>query len=289
MNNPAPVISAADRLGFTVFLATAFHVAIILGIGFALPDAADRPPTLEIILAQQETEVAPEKADYLAQANQEGSGELEERAAPTTDVEAEYEAEEIQEIVEPEARASTAEVAPPVKQVLAATSPQREKVSKNPTKEQAEETRELDAETLLRRSMEIASLEAQLDLQRQQYARNPRIRRLTSASTQKASDAWYLEAWRRKIEMVGNLNYPDEARRRRIYGSLRMLVTLKPDGSVTDIRILESSGHKLLDEAAIRIVRLAEPFAAFPEEMRKDVDVLEVIRTWQFRRTLTSY
>ena len=88
---------------------------------------------------------------------------------------------------------------------------------------------------------------------------------------------------------VGNLNYPGEARRRNLYGELRLLVSITPDGALQEVSVLESSGHKILDDAALRIVRLAAPFAPFPEEMRKSTDVLEIIRTWQFRKgTYTS-
>ncbi len=89
--------------------------------------------------------------------------------------------------------------------------------------------------------------------------------------------------------MVGNLNYPEEARRNRIYGSLRLMVSLLPDGHVKDISVLESSGHRVLDDAAIRIVRLAQPFAPFPKDMREEADILEIIRTWKFSRTLSSF
>jgi protein TonB len=144
---------------------------------------------------------------------------------------------------------------------------------------------------LLERSLEIASLEARLDKQRQIYAKRPRIKRLTSLSTVSSADAFYLNSWRRKIEGIGNLNYPDEARRRKLYGSLRLMVAVLPDGSLNEVALLETSGHQTLDDAAIRIVRLAAPFAPFPDELRQSTDVLEIIRTWQFRKnsSLRSY
>ena len=86
------------------------------------------------------------------------------------------------------------------------------------------------------------------------------------------------------METVGNLNYPEEARREQLYGSLRLMVSITPDGGLKEVRILDSSGFKVLDDAAIRIVRQAAPFAPFPEEMRQSTDVLEIIRTWQFRK-----
>ncbi len=133
-------------------------------------------------------------------------------------------------------------------------------------------------------SQEIASLEAQVDLESNTEAKSPRVRRLTSVSARAAVDAYYLQSWRRKVETVGNLNYPEEARRDQLYGSLRLMVSITPDGGLKDVRILDSSGFKVLDDAAIRIVRQAAPFAPFPEEMRQSTDVLEIIRTWQFRK-----
>jgi len=96
--------------------------------------------------------------------------------------------------------------------------------------------------------------------------------------------AYYLNSWRRKVENIGNLNYPDEAKRAHNYRNLRLLVALLPDGSLKEVVLLESSGHTILDEAAIRIVHLAAPYAPFPDELRKTTDILEIIRTWQFRK-----
>ena len=130
-------------------------------------------------------------------------------------------------------------------------------------------------------SSEIASLEAQLAEERQQYARRPRVLRLNAASTMQDKGAYYKDAWRRKVEKVGNLNYPAEARSNKIYGSLRLLVAINRDGTLREVSILESSGNTVLDNAALRIVRLSAPFTPFTGDLM-DVDVLEIIRTWRF-------
>jgi len=132
-------------------------------------------------------------------------------------------------------------------------------------------------------ALAIASLQAQLDLQQQAYARRPRRYTISSASTQQRHDALYLDNWRKRIEVVGNQHYPQEAQDNEIFGSLRMMVALRPDGSVVEIRILQGSGHPVLDLAAVDIVQLAAPFDPFPEELRGEVDILEIIRTWRFR------
>ena len=137
----------------------------------------------------------------------------------------------------------------------------------------------------------IASLQVQLDLQRQAYAKRPRRYTISSASTKKSHDALYLDSWRRKIEAVGNVNYPLVARQQQLYGSLRMLVSLFPNGRVSEIQILKSSGHSILDQAAIKIVTMASPFDSFPEAMRAEADILEIVRTWRFHEgnALTSF
>jgi protein TonB len=97
-------------------------------------------------------------------------------------------------------------------------------------------------------------------------------------------DVLYLNNWRIRIEQVGNCHYPERARAQQVYGDLRLMVALLPNGEVSDIKVLKSSGQKLLDEAAIRIVHLAAPYQPFPPEMSRQVDVLEIIRTWRFHK-----
>ena len=95
--------------------------------------------------------------------------------------------------------------------------------------------------------------------------------------------AWYKDEWRKKVERIGNLNYPEEARRQQIYGNLRLMVSINRDGSLYEVQVLESSGQPLLDQAAQRIVRLAAPFAPFTGDLT-DIDRLEIIRTWKFAK-----
>ncbi len=111
----------------------------------------------------------------------------------------------------------------------------------------------------------------------------PRVRRVVEGRTQTPEDAWYLESWRRKVKRIGALNYPDEARARKLYGSLLLLVSIEPDGTLRDVQVIDSSGHEVLDEAAVRIVRLAAPYAPFSPAMREETDVLEIVSTWQFK------
>jgi protein TonB len=137
--------------------------------------------------------------------------------------------------------------------------------------------------------MDIANLQAKLMLEQEKMAKRPKVTRVTSASTLAHEDADYLDTWRQRIETLGNLNYPEEARANSIHGSLRMLVSIRPDGSVQEVDILKSSGHPTLDDAAIRIVQLAAPFQPFPLEMRERMDLLEIIRTWKFEKGTHVY
>ena len=139
-----------------------------------------------------------------------------------------------------------------------------------------------------RLSQELATLEAALEDQARDYSNRPRVKRLTSLSTREAVDAAYLYDWRRRVEAVGNQYYPEASIRYGIYGSLRLLVVINYDGHLEDIQVLASSGFAVLDEAAIKIVRMAAPFAPFPAELRASADKLEIIRTWQFEENRLS-
>ena len=276
-----------DRFGFTVFLSVCVHVMLILGLGFTMAKERQQPASMEVTLAQYRSAEAPEDADFIAQANQEGSGTEDEALAPATPVEAPLNASEINEVNDYLQERPTAPA--PAEQLIArdgaTPQPAAAEAPANTAPVDTNGTAPADSNDTL------ASLRAQLDLRRQEYAKRPRRYTISSASTKEAYDALYLDNWRKRIEAIGNLNYPKAASEQGIYGTLRVMVALNPDGSVNDIRILRSSGERVLDEAAVEIVRLAAPFDPFPSELRAKVDVLEIIRTWQFHRgdTFSSF
>ena len=281
-----------ERFGFTVFLSVCVHAIIILGVGFTYLEELNSEPALEITMAQYRSELEPDAADFLAQENQIGSGNLEERAAPSTPFESDFNDDVIQEVVPvPSSPQIINEV--DVQDIAVVSSFD----SDDEAQQLLEELEPEDEQPLIEEtasddlSLAIASLQAQLDRQRQAYAKRPRRYTISSASTKKSHDALYLDNWRRRIEAVGNINYPDQARQQQIYGSLRMLVALLPDGQVDEVQILQSSGHSMLDNAAVEIVHLAAPFDPFPEAMRGEADILEIIRTWRFHEgnALTSF
>lgn len=270
----------ADRLRLCLLFALALHVVLILAIGIDRNRSGQRAPSLDVTLARYHDEEASGKPEFLAQFSQRGSGtehDPNDPAVPETGV---FEAAIVQPVTAmPQPADATPRPAPVLdsrrsEEAIALRPDEPADSAMPPAAEASRETYP---------TSEVATLVAQLDARRKAYARLPRIERLTSAATREAADAAYLHAWKRRVEAIGNEHYPVEAKRRRLYGELRLLVTLRPDGSVAETRVMQSSGHALLDNAAVQIVRLAAPFDAFPPPIAARADRLEIIRTWQFR------
>ncbi|MFT5577481.1 MAG: protein TonB [Paraglaciecola psychrophila] len=281
---------AQDRLGFAFCVALAVHAAVILGISFDRQDRSLAQSKLEITLAQHRSKSAPKEADFLAQSNQQGSGTLQQAAMLTTRQQADFHDTAINEISQQRAQAAPR---PPALRPIASLATRAQSALKTSLQQPIIAIEQLERQlagnkTAYQRTLEIASLEAKLDMQRHAYAKRPRIRRLTSMATKEAEDALYLHNWRSKIEAIGNQHYPAKARAQQLYGELRLVVSLLPNGEVLSVKILKSSGHSLLDQAAVRIVHLASPYQQFPAKMRNTVDVLEIIRTWRFHNNSLS-
>jgi periplasmic protein TonB len=286
----ASPVSASDRLSFTLFVAIAMHALLIFGVGFKLPKQVMGSQTLEITLATHQALKAPEQADFLAQHNQEGSGTEDKARQLTTERRADFADSQVRDVnPTPQVAAAVLNEQKTLKVIsTAGESGQKAPQQKNPDAQNAEQPREglLDNQDAL--SLEIASLQAKLDRQRQEYAKRPRIRTLTSVSTKESFDAKYLNEWGEKIERIGNRNYPQEALNQHITGNLRLSVVINPDGTLYEITILQSSGKRVLDDSARQIVRLASPFAKFPPEIRLQADRLQIIRTWKFEMSGVS-
>lgn len=272
-----------DRLGYTLLIAALIHLVVILGVGFSYVKPEQITQTLEITLATFRSENKPESADFLAQDNQEGSGTLDKAEILKTTEIAPYQDTQINKVTPPPT-SKTVEKQEASKTAVTtrAQAPQksvakRDEVKPEPTAKQTPASDNTELNT------EIASLEAELSAEQQLYAKRPKIHRLNAASTMRDKGAWYKDDWRKKVERVGNLNYPEEARRQQIYGNLRLLVSINHDGSLYEVLVLQSSGQPLLDQAAQRIVRLAAPFSPFSGDLA-DIDRLEIIRTWKFSK-----
>ena len=276
-----PNISAADRLGFTVFVAIAVHAMIML-TDFIQEDPQPAPFTMEITLSRFDDAEKPDKADFLAQTNQQGSGTEEERAKITAPSQSSEQNMLIQESASPMTQSTSKPKE--AKPVVVTQSARRSAPTlfEIPTTE-AERDQNDPQKSILERSLEIAQLEANFDSQLRNYAKRPRVTRLTAAATMKAIDARYVETVVAKIERTGRLHFPSE-NGRPLYGKPRMLISIYSDGSIKDIRVLESSGDLVLDSKTHDIVRRASPFAPFPKEVRKERDVLELIRTFSYNK-----
>ena len=281
-----------ERFGFTVFLSTCVHAIIILGVGFTNIDEINSEPALEITMVHYRSEIAPNRPDFLAQENQTGSGTLDDLAIPSTPFEPEFNDGLIREVT-PVNNAPRIINKIKAQGTVVISSLQNDNqisqlLEELENKEDLVVAEQVATDDL---SLAIASLQAQLDIKRQEYAKRPRKYTISSASTLKAQDAEYLDNWRRRVEAVGNINYPSAARQQQLYGSLRMLVSILPSGEVERTEILQPSEHSVLDQAAVKIVNLASPFQPFPKAMRTEADILEIIRTWRFHEgnALTSY
>jgi len=277
----ASTVSSGDRLSFTLFLAAALHGLLIFGIAFELskPDAS--APSVTVTLATSESNEIPDEADFVAQSNQLGSGSLDDAKEITTDKLSPFSSQSIKDTQTlNEKRASIEE---PLKNQILSTTKAKNKTNSSPSEiNKTESQTGKDTRDVQSISREIASLNAKLDKQRQQYARRPRELVLTSVSTKASRDAAYLNDWTQKIEAVGNQNFPREAVSQQITGSLRLQSIIKWDGSLIKAEILDSSGHRILDDAALQIIHRAAPFQPFPVGIRKDYDQMAIIRTWHF-------
>lgn len=282
----SPRISAGDRFGFTLFLSALINVIVILGVTFNPLDRDDNDsmaPTLEVILVPNRSERAPENADYLAQSNQEGGGDAPDKRRPTTPNPA---------MVTTADDTSSPEFMPQIKQQPTPEDIQREVLTaersdhvapnKKPQSPQIPELKTPTAAELMARGAEIARLNASLGEQLEINAKRPKPKFITGANAKEYKYASYMADWERRIEKFGSINFPDEARRRNLHGNILLDVAINPDGTVVDVTIRKSSGIKILDDAALRIVHLAAPFAPFPPAFLKDFTVLHITRTWQF-------
>lgn len=282
LNTPTGVnISAGDRLGFTLFMALALHAIVILGVGFTSSDhkQPESLPSLDIILANTQSPDQPDNPDFLAQSNQQGGGDSEEKARPSAPVSAPTPLNQqgLNEQSQPERKASEQSL----KNIYYLNQREAErKIDQAKKTDATRDPQESDSEVELK-MQNIASLQAEIRQMTEAYARRPREITLT-ASTKEAVEAGYLAQWVSKIERVGNLNYPAEAEIKNINGDLRVNVRINANGQVLDISISRSSGKSMLDEAAKRIIRLAQPFAPFPAKLRKKADQIVIVRTWKF-------
>lgn len=277
---PAPPrIGETDRLRATFVLSVLVHAMVVFGVGFAMEDAAPLLPTLDVIQTRTQTPLTPAQADFLAQANNQGGGEQDKSSRPG--------APQAGSLPQPNEglaprplRAQTPAPSPPPEARVVASVNGESVMPRPQARPDSPPDETPPGREKIERDIEMARLAAEIQLRSVEYAKRPK-RKFVSASTREYAWAQYLRGWVDRVERVGNLNYPDEARRRRIGGVVVISVGVRRDGSVESVRIIRSSRIPMLDEAALRIVKLSEPFSALPKSS-EDPDVLHITRTWQF-------
>ncbi|UHQ25136.1 energy transducer TonB [Lysobacter sp. 5GHs7-4] len=255
------------------------HGVFVLGVGYALEQAAPVMPTLDVILTQTQTALTPKQADFMAQANNQGGGEHDKSSRPRENQSGPAPQPEPGVAARALQAQSPSPAPPPQARVISSSRGEYQTTRAVATTPPSEQPLPLGQEKI-ERDIRMARLAAEIHLRSERYAKRPK-RKFVSASTQEYAWAGYLRGWVDRVERVGNLNYPDEARRRRLQGQVVISVAVRRNGSVERADIVQSSGIPLLDASALRIARLAEPYPPLPHT-DEDPDILHVTRTWQF-------
>ena len=287
------IITPWDRLTLTLALALLLHAVIILGVTFVEEEApTPRFDAMEVTLVYENSE-APEEATALAQASLRGGGEQTDEPLSG----AKPEQAQVGESPAPETTRQQGMTTPatdnasPGEELLSIEDNLQEQIAPRnevSVERPPEPERHISARALLTNRRQIDALSAAIKRRETARANQPR-RKFISANTREHSYAQYMERWRRRVETLGNSNYPSQAIQRNLSGTLILTTALNPDGTVNTITLRKSSGHRILDEAALRIVRMGAPYSPFPEEIRKETDILHITRTWKFINNRMSY
>jgi protein TonB len=269
-----------DRFMVFLVLATALHALVFFGVNFGIkldpvPRLAD---TLDVVLVQWRSESEPEQADYLAQATQKGGGDTVEKTRPSEPESGQLPRPDLGDDAM-QSQQQVPQVAIEEREIIATEAPADEAV--RTTELEQPEIERPDAAELMQQSLEMASLQPELRRERQWQSRLPR-REFISANTREYEFASYMSAWVSKVERVGNLNYPTELRQKKLHGDLVLTVGISQNGTVESIDVMRSSGMPEIDNAAIRIVRMAAPYSPLPDNITDRVDILHITRTWRF-------
>ena len=284
--DPREFWNGLDRHGRVLTASVAASIllhAILLTVHFRFPEAMrwnSSSQPLEVVLVNAKTRDKPERAKTLAQSNLDGGGNTDAKLRATSPLPTTNPKEPGRDLASMQRRQRELEAQQ--QQLLAQARAARSAVAAGAEgrKPSEEATPQVSGRDIADRSLAMIDLQAQIARQTQAYQERPR-KRFIGANAREYRFAQYEEDWRAKIERVGTVNYPPEARGK-LYGTLQLTVTIRPDGSVDSVDLNRSSGLKVLDAAAHRIVQMAAPFAAFPADIRKDTDLLVITRTWFF-------
>lgn len=274
---------ASEVLPVTMALSIVFHAFLLL-ITFKPPDvpASKFKPQLDVVLVNTKSASRPTQADALAQANLDGGGNtVDERVAKSNlPVLRNVEASDTVQLAARRVQRLEHET----QRLLEAAGRRTVTDAHNRPAPQSAATETVEEPASEAQKLLIAKLEAQIARDWDAYQKLPR-RKFIGARTESVVYAEYVDRWRRRIEKIGTENYPDDAKRRSLYGALLVTVSVKADGTVEKIEIERSSGHRVLDQAAVRIVELAGPFPPFPQAIRAQYDILSITRNWAFTRS----
>ena len=268
-------------LGVTLGISLALHALLIFGLGFAFPETAKvvREKALEIVLVNAKSASKPSEAQVLAQANLDGGGNVDENRRVKTPLPATQRQAPGEELQQMQKRVRELEAAQ--QRMLTQARNLRKVATAETVAEQPAPTPPVSGMDLLDSARAMARLEGEISKSTDEYSRRPR-KKFIGARAEEYALAAYLDAWKEKVERIGTLNYPPAARGK-LYGSVVLFVELKvEDGSIYSAEISRSSGHKLLDQAALSILRMSAPFGPVPSKGMGGATVLSFARTWYF-------
>jgi len=268
-----------SSISFSMAFSVAFHAFAMFGIALVLPDPRININTnraLKVVLVNSKSESIPVDADAFSQANLDGGGNTAKNLQAKTPLPTIRDDEEF--TLEKNSN-TVAQLEKETAQMLATLKGDYKIV--RPELKMHRGITSLSGDDLVQKSLEIARLEAQIEQNISAYQKFPR-RKFIGARTKEYRFAQFIEDWRVKVERIGNLNYPEQVRREKIYGKLQLSVSIHKDGSLEAIEVSRSSGIRILDAAAMRIVKLGAPYSPLPPNITKDTDILTITRTWTF-------
>ncbi|MGY8848110.1 MAG: energy transducer TonB [Burkholderiales bacterium] len=286
------ILDPSSRLDVAILISFILHSVIVFGVTFKLPDIKNnnKARPLEVVLVNSKSKSEPHKANSLAQANLDGGGNTDDNLRAKTPFPLIPKHKKSIDILKAKQKKKQLEVE--AKKLMTAVKSKKKTSQPNSRIEKPKKGgKTLSASDLIQRSREIIRLEAEIAKDYEAYQKRPK-RKYIGARTKEYRFARYVEDWRTKVERIGNLNYPEAAKKDRLYGTLILTVGIMADGKIESIEINRSSGNKVLDQAAINIVKLAgqSGFSPFPPDISRDTDILHITRTWMFTRSdaLTS-
>jgi protein TonB len=274
---------ANDRMLTTCFLAALLHGIVILGVTFGVPkdDASGLDaPALEVVLVDERAPLGQKNpnARYVAQRTQMGTGNT--LAAERTRIP--------RSSLIPLERAGVAGGTGSSAQQAATDFGDEERIATHApalkvlyfaTPEAAPDASQMPEALEKKPNLGMAANDDGVELRLRGETRN---QLWVAADTRAADVAVYLDSWRRKIERVGTVNFPDVVRRKNLAGTPVIEVTIGADGRLRGSRVRRSSGHAAIDEAAMRILKLASPYDPFPKDIGAKHDEIRIAYEWQF-------